>query len=307
MLKQAKQLAKAVLEQLRRRSSAREVKQTQRHVSREELVAGLARLGIVQGDAVFIHSSLKSLGYVDGGAATVVQALQEAVGPQGTLVLPTYYMPGGSIRATCEMKDYVFDVRKHGTNMGRLPEAFLASAGIRRSVHPTHSVSAWGRHAAYLTEAHHHAPSVFGEGSPWQRFVGLENAKVLGLGISMGPVTFYHVLEDAMGEDFPVPVWGQESYRLPCIDQNGQRGEVPLRPFDQTLAQRRIDHRSRDDLRAYFMEEFKRAGLLHSGQVGEAPSWWIPARGFYDHLHRLASENLTIYSTPEQLAARPLA
>ena len=307
MLKQAKRLAKAVLEKLRRRSSAREVKQTQRHVSCDELVAGLARLGIAKGDAVFIHSSLKSLGYVEGGAATVVRALQEAVGPQGTLVLPTYYMPGGSIRGTCEMQDYVFDVRKHGTNMGRLPEAFLASAGIARSVHPTHSVSAWGRHAAYLTEAHHRAPSVFGEGSPWQRFVGLENAKVLGLGISMGPVTFYHVLEDAMGEAFPVPVWGEETFRLPCIDQAGQRSEVPLRPFDPVLAQRRIDHPSRQDLRAYFMAEFKRAGLLHSGQVGEAPSWWIPAQGFFDHLQHLAGEHLTIYSTPEQLAARPLA
>ncbi|SFF70749.1 Aminoglycoside N3'-acetyltransferase [Duganella sp. CF458] len=307
MLKQAKRLAKAVLERLRRRSSAREVKQTQRHVSRDELVAGLARLGIAKGDAVFIHSSLKSLGYVEGGAATVVQALQEAVGPQGTLVLPTYYMPGGSIRGTCEMQDYVFDVRKHGTNMGRLPEAFLASPGIARSVHPTHSVSAWGRHAAYLTEAHHRAPSVFGEGSPWQRFVGLDNAKVLGLGISMGPVTFYHVLEDAMGDAFPVPVWGQETFHLPCIDQAGQRSDVPLRPFDPALAQRRIDHRSRQDLRDYFMAEFKRSGLLHAGQVGEAPSWWIPARGFFDHLRQMADDNLTIYATPEQLAARPLA
>ena len=307
MLKPAKRLAKAALELLRRRSSAREQKQTRRHVSREELAAGLARLGIEPGDAVFIHSSLSSLGYVEGGAATVVQALQDAVGPQGTLVLPTYYMPGGSILATAEMSDYVFDVRKHGTNMGRLPEAFLASPGIARSVHPTHSVSAWGRHARYLTEAHHQAPSVFGEGSPWQRFVGLERAKVLGLGISMGPVTFYHVLEDAMGAAFPEPVWGERNFLLPCIDQAGQRCEVPLRPFDPALAQRRIDHRSREDLRAYFMAEFQRAGLMQQGQVGDAASWWIPARGFFDHLQQLAGEHITIYSTPEQLAARPLA
>jgi len=278
----------------------------QPHVNRDQLAAGLARLGIAAGDTVFVHSSLKSLGYVDGGAATVVQALQDAVGPEGTLIIPTYYLPGGTILATCRMQDYVFDVRKDGTNMGRLPESFLACEGIHRSVHPTHSVSAWGRHAAFLTEAHHRAPSVFGEGSPWQRFVGIEQGKVLGLGISMGPVTFYHVLEDAMGDAFPVPVWGEETFRLPCIDHAGQRSEVPLRPFDPELAQRRIDHRSREDLRDYFMAEFKRAGLLHAGQVGEAPSWWIPAQGFFDHLQRLAGENLTIYSTPEQLAARPL-
>jgi aminoglycoside N3'-acetyltransferase len=307
MLNPIKRQVKALLEALRRRGSANAMRQNRRHVSRAELAADLARMGIAQGDTLFIHSSLKSLGYIDGGATTVVQALQDAVGPQGTLVIPTYYMPGGSIRATCEMQDYVFDVRKDGTNMGRLPESFLACTGIHRSVHPTHSVSAWGRHAAYLTEAHHRAPSVFGEGSPWQRFVDVEHAKVLGLGISMGPVTFYHVLEDAMGAAFPVPVWQDESYLLPCLDQQGQRWEVPVRPFAASIAQRRIDHPSRSDLRDYFQAEFKRTGLLVEGQVGDAASWWIPARGFFDHLQQLSGENLTIYSTADELAARPLS
>jgi len=307
MLSPLKRQVKAILEVLRRRRSAYTVKQTQRHVSQAGLAADLARLGIARGDAVFVHSSLKSLGYVEGGAEAVVRALQDAVGPNGTVVIPTYYMPGGSIRGTCELPDYVFDVRKHGTNMGRLPEAFLASAGIHRSIHPTHSVSAWGRHAGYLTSGHHRAPSVFGEGSPWQRFVGIDNAKVLGLGISMGPVTFYHVLEDAMGDAFPVPVWEDERFLLPCLDRDGKRWEVPVRPFVGAIARRRIDHPSREDLRAYFMAEFKRAGLLTEGRVGDAAAWFIPAGGFYDHLKELAGENLTIYSPPEQLAARPQA
>ncbi|WP_170299012.1 AAC(3) family N-acetyltransferase [Massilia eburnea] len=305
MLKPAKRLAKALIDSLPHGKSAHPPKSAQHTVSRAELVAGLERLGIARGDAVFVHSSLKSLGHVEGGARALVQALQEAVGPEGTLVVPTYYMPGATIRATCRMTDYVFDVRSHGTNIGRLPKAFLDIPGNHRSVHPTHSVSAWGRHAAFLTEAHHRAPSIFGEGSPWQRFIGLEQAKVLGLGISMGPVTFYHMLEDAMGEAFPVHVWAEDNYRLPCIDQAGKLCEVPVRPFDPDLVPQRIDHRSRDDLRAYFLEEFRRAGLLHQGQVGEARSWWIPARGFFEHLQLLASQNLTIYSTPEQLAARP--
>ena len=305
MLKPAKRLAKALLESIQQRNSANLVSETRRHISRAELVTGLARLGIAKGDAVFVHSSLKSLGFVNGGAATLVEALQEAVGPTGTLLVPTYYMPGGTIRATCRMTDYVFDVRKHGTNIGRLPKAFLEFEGIHRSIHPTHSVSAWGRHAAYLTEAHHLAPSIFGEGSPWQRFVGLERAKVLGLGISMGPVTFYHVLEDAMGDTFPVKVWAEDSYRMPCIDLEGKLCEVPVRPFDPDLVPHRIDNKSRDDLRTYFMEEFKRIGMLRNGQVGEAQAWWIPAKGFYEQLQLLACQGVTIYSTPEQLAARP--
>jgi aminoglycoside N3'-acetyltransferase len=306
MLKPLKRSVKAALEILRRRRSERQLRQSGTHVTRAGLAQDLAYLGIQRGDTVFLHSSLKSLGYVEGGASSVVKALQDAVGPEGTLLVPTYYLPAGTVKATCELEGYVFDPRSHGTNMGRLPEAFLAEAATHRSVHPTHSVSAWGKHAQYLTEAHHLAPSIFGEGSPWQRFVGLEGAKVLGLGISMGPVTFYHVLEDAMGERFPEPIWEEKIYRLPCLDRDGKRHDVPVRPFAPAVAARRHDNPAREDLREYFRKAFERVGLRVNGKVGEAQSWYIPARGFFDHLEQMAGEGITIYSTPEQLASRPL-
>ena len=306
MLEPLKSVVKSLLEKLRRRHRAGQRKYAELHVTRRELTADLLKLGVRPGDALFVHSSLKSLGYVEGGAAAVVGAMQDAVGERGTLVIPTYYMPGGSIQGTCELKGYVFDARKHGTHMGRLPEAFLASTGIHRSIHPTHSVSAWGLQARYLTEAHHRAPSVFGVGSPWQRFLEIDNAKVLGLGISMGPVTFYHVLEDTMGEDFPVPVWQSQTYHLPCLDGDGKTWEVPVRPFDAAVSERRIDHQPRADLRAYFQAEFERAGLRANARVGNADSWFIPAQAFFDHLKKLAGEKITIYSSSEDLAARPL-
>lgn len=304
MLEPLKKAARALLEGARRRLNARQVRRASRQVTRAELARDLARLGIARGDTLFVHSSLKSLGYVDGGAAAVIGALQDAVGPEGTLLVPTYYLPAGTVKATCEMAGYVFDPNSHGTNMGRLPETFLALAS-HRSVHPTHSVSAWGRHARYLTEAHHLAPSIFGEGSPWQRFVGIEGAKVLGLGVSMGPVTFYHVVEDALGDAFPEAVWEARTYHLPCLDREGRRWDVPVRPFAPAVAGRRIDYAQREDLRAYFRAEFEGAGLRVNGQVGDAPAWFIPAQAFFDHLRHLAADGITIYSTPEQLAARP--
>lgn len=306
MLEKAKSAIRATLQAWRRAASARNMRHDAPHVTRAGLAADLARLGIAHGDTLFVHSSLKSLGYVEGGAAAVIGALQDAVGPHGTLLLPTYYLPGGTVRATCDMKDYVFDPRRHGTHMGRLPEAFLASGNIHRSLHPTHSVSAWGRHAAALTEAHHRAPSIFGMDSPWQRFIGCDQAKVLGLGISMGPVTFYHALEDAMGDAFPVPVWEGNIKLLPCLDHAGRRWDVPVRPFAPAIAQRRIDQPGRGDLRDYFAREFDAAGLRVNGQVGDAASWAIPAQAFYDHLGRLASENVTIYASAAELAARPV-
>ena len=307
MLKSLKRLVKAVQKAWRRRNSEQHIRQSSPHVARAELAQDLSRLGIERGDTLFVHSSLKSLGYVEGGAAAVIGALQDAVGPEGTLLVPTYYLPGGTVKATCEMTAYEFDPRIHGTNMGRLPETFLKEAATHRSVHPTHSVSAWGRHAQYLTEAHHQAPSIFGEGSPWQRFVGLKGAKVLGLGISMGPVTFYHVLEDALGDAFPEPIWEKHTYNMPCLDAKGGQWKVPVRPFVPAIAARRIDYAAREDLREYFRQEFEHAGLRINGKVGGAQAWFIPAQPFFDHLHHLALQNITIYSTPEQLAARPLS
>lgn len=307
MLDPLKRIIKGGLEALRRRNSEQRIRQSSRAVTRAVLAADLARLGIARGDTVFLHSSLKSLGYVEGGAAAVIGALQDVVGADGTLLVPTYYLPGGTVKATCEMSGYVFDPRAHGTNMGRLPETFLTQAATHRSVHPTHSVSAWGRHAEFLTSGHHRAPSIFGEGSPWQRFVGLEGAKVLGLGVSMGPVTFYHVLEDALGSAFPEPIWEERTYQLPCVDQAGQRWDVPVRPFAPAVAARRIDYAAREDLRQYFAQEFDQAGLRVNGKVGDAQAWFIPGQAFFDHLKQLSGEGITIYSTPEQLAARPLA
>ena len=300
-----KQPLKGWLKAVRSRRRAEAMAQSAPHIGRAQLAADLRTLGVAAGDSVFLHSSLKSLGFVDGGPATVIAALQEAIGPDGTLLLPTYWLPGGTILGTVQMQDYVFDARVHGTNMGALPRTFLQMPGVRRSIHPTHSVSALGRHAGHLTDSHHLAPSVFGDGSPWQRFAALPRAKVLGLGISMGPVTFYHLLEDQMGTAFPVPVWVDEIYRLPCLDAEGVRCEVPVRPYRPEAMARRIDHPSRDDLRAYFAREFDRAGLRHCAPVGEATGWTIDAAPFLAHLHQLADEGITIYATPAELERRP--
>ena len=299
-----KQRIKAALNFLRPGNSAAKLERIAKHVTRSQLANELCALGVTYGDALFVHSSMKSLGFVEGGPAAVIGALQDAVGESGTLVLPTYYLPGGSIQATCEMKDYVFDPLIHGTNMGALPAALLATPGVYRSVHPTHSVAALGQHARYLTEAHHRSPSVFGEGSPWQRFVALAQSKVLGLGVSMGPITFYHLVEDMMGTAFPVHVWLDQTYRMPCIDNLGQQCQVPVRAFDPAIVAQRIDQKGRGDLRAYFAAEFAHARLKHDGRLGSTTAWTIDAPAFLNHMMVLARAGITIYSTPAELAAR---
>ena len=305
MLDQAKTFVKSVLaaREQKRRDAATSA--TRRHIPKSEIRSGLEALGIVDGDVVMLHSSLKSIGFVEGGPRAFLEALVEAVGPGGTLVVPTYWLPGGTILATCKLEGYVFDPRRDGSNLGRLPSEFLTFDGIARSVHPTHSVSAIGRDARFVTEAHHLAPSIFGKDSPWDRCVAL-NAKVVGLGISMGPVTFYHLVEDRMGDAFPLPVRMKDEYRLPCLDWSGRRVEVPVVPLDPGFMPRRIDAPPRDDLRDYFRREFDARRLLDWAEVGEARSWSIRAQAFSDHLDTLVAEGITIYSTADELARRPI-
>lgn len=300
MLDQLKKPVKKILAAIYQMRRQKELEQSQPHVTSDQIKNDLKTMGIREGDILFIHSSLKSLGFVEGGPRAVIQGLLDAVGPEGSLILPTYYMPGGSILGTCNLEGYVFDPRVHGTNMGALPEAFLKTENVQRSIHPTHSVSAIGKHAAYLTEAHHLAPSVFGKGSPWQRFHEL-NGKLLGLGITMGPVTFYHFVEDTMAERFPINVWMEETFHLPCKGWNGEDYLVPVRPYKPELPGRRIDHKSRDDLRAFMKKSLKNAGILTEGTVGQAASWSVDAHAFFAHLERLAEGGVTVYAEASHL------
>ena len=151
------------------------------------------------------------------------------------LVFSGYPGAPKSVRQLQASSSLFFEVfRKYDSGNRLLRQAeqeVLAQADMRRSLHPTHSCAAVGPLAAHLTEAHHLAPSVFGTGSPWQRFAELPQGKVLGLGITMGPVTFYHRLEDELGAAFPEPVWLERTYRLPCRDADGRRVEVPVQHY----------------------------------------------------------------------------
>ena len=116
----------------------------------QDLIArDLAALGLRPGGVALVHSSLSSLGQVAGGAESVVGALLQALGSDGTLLMPalSYQHVHAGQRA--------FDVRRTPSCIGAIAEHFRLRQGTRRSVHPTHSVCGAGAQAAALLADHH--------------------------------------------------------------------------------------------------------------------------------------------------------
>lgn len=139
-------------------------------INRNDLVADLNRIGVQSGDRVLVHTSLRAVGPVEGGADTVLDALLGVVGEHGLLVVPTFTY---SYRR--------FDPRIEPGATGRLPETLRTRPEAVRSWHPTHSVAAIGSGASDLCRDHH-LLSGLAVSSPLDR-LAKQAGKVLLIGV----------------------------------------------------------------------------------------------------------------------------
>ena len=129
------------------------------HVTKEDIKEGLRRLGLEKNDVVLVHSSLSSLGYVVGGPDTVIDALLETVGPQGTVAVPTYstnafkYLEDEDACYELSVEHMEpYDPETTPVWTGLIPETFRKRKDALRSLSPAHSIAAIGSKARELTE-----------------------------------------------------------------------------------------------------------------------------------------------------------
>ena len=175
-------------------------------VLKQDILDALQAVGVKPGQAVMVHTSLSSLGFVCGGAQTVVQALTEAVGEDGTLMMPTQSWKNLDPTTGVHWEEPeewwqiirdnwpAYDKRVTPTNtMGAVAEMFRTWPGALRSGHPARSVAAWGRYAEYLTKDHD-LSNIFGEGSPIGKLYELDGY-VLLIGVGYGKNTSIHLAD----------------------------------------------------------------------------------------------------------------
>ena len=188
--------------------------------TKKQLCEGLHRLGVQPGDVLLVHSAMKPLGPVEDGCRGVIEALLEALTDTGTLLLPalTY--------ATVTRENPVFSVSDTPSCVGKLSEAFRTMPGVRRSVHPTHSVCAVGRLAAEMLSGHEDDRTPVGPHSPFRRLAE-QGGKILMLGCGLTPNTFMHGVEEEAGVPYclsPDPI------AYTCILPDGTRYTATYTP-----------------------------------------------------------------------------
>lgn len=194
-------------------------------MNRAELIAELKKAGLREGMELEVHSSLSSLGYVEGGAQTVIEALMECVTPQGGIFMPALcFGPEQELTAedkklgiTTKIRILPEDAPK--TGMGAIADAFrqrtdvVTGSGVIRT-------SGWGLHAEQA------AKSGFG-------YLLQNGGKALLLGVDIYKLTAMHYVEDSLPQEISAVfapteqasrVYPPEEWLIEC-------GAPPVKPW----------------------------------------------------------------------------
>ena len=156
-----------------------------RSVTKEQIVYTLKLGGIENGDVVLMHSALSAIGHVEGGADAVIDAVLEAVGPDGTFAVSTMSFTNP------------FDAEKDPSTVGIISETHRKRPDSIRSLRPVHSINAIGARAEELTQDHDKCETNCGPGSPYLKLRDM-GGKIILLGVDMNRNTTLHAIEDIM-------------------------------------------------------------------------------------------------------------
>lgn len=253
----------------------------------ESLREDLLQLGVTPGMVLLVHSSLSALGWVSGGPVAVILALEEVLGPEGTLIMPTHSgdltdpekwenppVPEDwqeTIRKTMPAYDPALTPTR---GMGRIPETFRKQPDVIRSDHPHVSFSAHGKEAEFITR-NHGLDFGLGELSPLARIYDL-GGWVLLLGVGQENNTSLHLAEHRA--NYPGK---KEIQQGGPISQDGVRRWIKIRELEENT----------DDFEEIGKAYQESDGVIQTGKVGNAQGELIPQRNLVDFTAQWMSDN----------------
>lgn len=157
------------------------------------IATGLTKLGLQQGDVVFVHSDISAFGKMASFDAeyllgSLIRCFMNAVGASGAVIMPTFTY------SFC--KGEVYDPAESKSTVGILTEFFRNHPDVKRSKHPIFSVAVTGRHQEYLLDT---GKDSFGENSIFDKLRKV-NGKIIIFGSSfITSCTYLHYVEQSFG------------------------------------------------------------------------------------------------------------
>lgn len=249
-------------------------------LSLENLVQEFKALGLDAGDTLLVHSSYKSFGGVEGGPQTVIDALLQVLGDDGTLVMPTFNFD------FC--KGEPWDVRTTPSQMGAITNMVREHPDAKRVFHPIYSFAILGKNAAYLTEERYKSSyekkSVFGK----LRELG---GKMMIVGLSYtNSMTFFHHVEEIEGVDYRY----MKAFTGLVTDENGNTYEDTFTMLVRDLERGVV---TEVNPMGALMEE---AGIVSIRRIGEATVKLMLADDVYTFTAREMRRNPRLLYTIEE-------
>lgn len=172
-------------------------------------------------------------------------------------MMPTIPFTGTAIDYVAQAA--VFDVARTPSRVGLVTELFRRSAGVVRSVHPTHAVAIWGNEAGALASGHHTAKTPCGKGSPYAKILE-RDGKVLLAGTDIGCLTLYHTIEEMLEPNLPLSPFTSREFQLTSRAADGTMLITTTRLFEPVVSRRRNLGK--------LVPELKRLGAWHETRLG---------------------------------------
>ena len=231
----------------------------------------MSALGLRAGDSVLVHAALRSVGKVLGGAQTILDALRDTVGPEGTVLGYTDWDGQDDVEAYPELRDQQppFDplTSRSVRDNGFFPEMLRTTPGAIRSTNPGASMAAIGAKASWFT-ADHVLDYGYGKQSPLGKLVE-EGGKTLMLGATLDHMTLLHHAEH-LADFSPKRI---RTYVTPMLID----GRTVWQKFEEFDTSDPPDGLA-DDYFATIVEDFLLTGRGKRGTVGAAPSVLVEAK-----------------------------
>ena len=200
-------------------------------VNKGDVYALLSGLGVKSSDTVMIHTSMRAIGGVEGGCDGLIDAFCEYLS-DGLFLIPTHTW------ANVNREQPIYDVRSTEPCIGALPTVAAFRYDGVRSLHPTHSVAAFGKRASEFVKGEEKASTPCTEGGAWRRLYD-EDAWILLLGVGLDKNTYIHAVDEILDLDGKLG----EVRELTVIDGEGREYKTDFRPHSHATSQYFINYK----------------------------------------------------------------